>query len=69
MQDPSCICNLLHSSQQHWIPDPLVRPGIEPKFSRMMPGFTSAVPQWELPIFRDFFSSKDNPYPLRTFGP
>ena len=23
MRDPSCVCNLHHNSQQHWIPNPL----------------------------------------------
>ena len=32
-RDPSHICNLHHSSWQHWIPNPQVRPGIEPASS------------------------------------
>ena len=47
--DLSHICDLHHSSQQHWIPNPL-RPGIEAMSSRILVGFvnrwaTSANPK------------------------
>ena len=45
--DPSCICNLCHSSWQRQILDPL-RSGIEPTSSWILVGFISAAPQWEL---------------------
>ena len=48
MQDPSCVCNLHHSSLQHQIFNPLSEPGIEPETSWLLVGFISAVPQWEL---------------------
>ena len=31
MQDPSCICDLHHSSRQCWIPDPLSEAGDQPR--------------------------------------
>jgi len=48
MQDPSCICDLYHSSGHRWIPDPLKRPGIKPTFSWILVGFISTVSQQEL---------------------
>ena len=48
-EDPSCVCNLHHSSWQLWITDLLsIRPGIEPATSRIL---VFAVPQWELQAF------------------
>ena len=52
--DPSCICNLHHSSWQagsltHW-----ARPGMEPSTSWFLVSFISAVPRQELPIFGVF---------------
>ena len=38
----------LHMPQQHAIPDPPSRPGIEPTISQFLVGFVSAVPQQEL---------------------
>ena len=38
-QDLSQVCNLHHSSQQHWILNPLSRPGIEPATSWFLVGF------------------------------
>ena len=46
--DPSHIRDLHHSSQQHWIPDPLSKTRIEPSSSWTPVGFISTVPQWEL---------------------
>ena len=43
--DPSCVCNLHHSSLTY-----RVRPGIEPASSWILGRFVSAVPQWEFPI-------------------
>ena len=49
--DPSCICDLPHSSWQCWIPDQhCLRPGIKPASSWILVGFISAVPQWELQL-------------------
>ena len=48
MPDPSLVCDLHHSSRQHWIPNPLRRPGIKPATPRFLARFTSAVPWWEL---------------------
>ena len=47
--DPSCVCDLHHSSWQcqtliHW-----ARPGFEPATSWFLVGFTSTVPEWEHP--------------------
>ena len=47
--DPSCLCDLYHSSWQHWIPITL-RPGIEPASSCILVRFVSAEPWWELLI-------------------
>ena len=33
MSDPSRVCHLYLSSQQHWILNPLSKPGIEPESS------------------------------------
>ena len=41
MQDPSHICDLHHSAQQHWILNPLRMPGIEPESSWMLVGFVN----------------------------
>ena len=46
--DPSRVCDLPHSSRQHWILNPPSEPGIEPVSSWMLVGFISAEPQWEL---------------------
>ena len=46
--DPSCVCDLHHSSWQHLIPDPLIEPGIEPASSWILVEFVSLAPQWEL---------------------
>ena len=39
MQDPSHICDLLHSARQCWILNPLSEARIEPASSRMLAGF------------------------------
>ena len=50
--DLSHVWDLHHSSQQHWIPNPLSKaPGIEPSTSRFLVRFVSTVPRWELNIF------------------
>ena len=46
-QDPNHICNLHHSSQQHWFLNPLRRARAS---SWMLVGFISAEPWWELPV-------------------
>ena len=43
------VCHLHHSSRLRRIPDPWVRPGIEPASSRILVRCVSAGPQWELP--------------------
>ena len=48
-QDPSCVCNLHHNSQQCWIPDPLSETRDRPTSSQILVGFVSAEPHWELP--------------------
>ena len=46
--NPSCICDLYHSSGQ--MPDPLSKAEeMEPTSSWMLAGFASSAPQWELP--------------------
>ena len=54
-QDPSQVCDLHHSSQQHRSITHLARPGIKPTISWLLVGFISTVPQWEphtpLPIY------------------
>ena len=49
--DPSHVYNLYHSSQQCWILNPLIGPGIEPESSWVLVGFVSAEPQGELHIW------------------
>ena len=44
IQDPSRVCDLHHSLQQRWIPDPLSEAGIKPIFSWIRVGFVSAAP-------------------------
>ena len=39
--DPSCVCDLLHSSQQRQILNPQARPGIKPASSWMPIGFAN----------------------------
>jgi len=48
--DLSRICNLHHSSWQHWIINPLMRPGIKPKSSWILVGFMTTESQQELPV-------------------
>ena len=48
MPDPSCICNLYHSSQPCQILNPL-RPGVKPTSSWILVGFVTAEPQREIP--------------------
>ena len=47
-QDPSDICDLYHSSQQHLILDPLRKARIKLASSWIQVRFVSTVPQWEL---------------------
>ena len=47
--DPRHVCDLHHSSQQHWIPDPLSKAGIEATSSRILVRYNVAAPQQELP--------------------
>ena len=39
MLDLACLCNVYHSSWQHWVLSPLSRPGTEPTSSWMLVGF------------------------------
>ena len=50
--DPSLVCNLHHSSRQHQILNPLVRPGIKPASPWTLFGFVTTKPQRELPLTR-----------------
>ena len=45
MQDPSCICDLHGSSQQHHVPNPLSEARDQPTSSWILVGFVSTVPQ------------------------
>ena len=45
MWDPSHICDLHHSSQQCWIPDPLSKARDQTASSGKLVGFVSAAPQ------------------------
>ena len=55
MWDPSCVCDLHHSSWQHRILHPLSgKPGIESESSWMLIGFVSAEPQWELVVICNY---------------
>ena len=45
--DPSCICDLLHSSRQPWILNPLSEAREQTHTSWLLVGFVSTVPQWE----------------------
>ena len=49
-QDPSRVCSLHHSSQQHRILTCWVRPGIQPTSSWIQSGSLTSEPQRELPI-------------------
>ena len=59
--DLSHVCEVHHSLWQHWIPNPLRRPGIEPASSWILVGFVSAAPQWELPKRPTLKSSLGHP--------
>ena len=56
--DPSCVYDLHHSSQQHWILNHRARPGIEPASSWILVGFITAELQQELPEKNDFQKSQ-----------
>ena len=45
---PSHVCDLYHSSQQRWIPNPLGEAGIEPTSLWILVGFVTTEPRWEL---------------------
>ena len=47
-QDLSCVCDLLHSPKQHWIPDPLSEARDRTHILVDTRGFVSAAPQQEL---------------------
>ena len=51
MPDPSHVCDLHHSSLQHWILNPLRRPRIEPASLWILVGVVMTEPQWELQQF------------------
>ena len=51
MRDLSHICDPHHSSQQHWIPDPLSGPGIKPTSSWILVRFISTAPQKEFRLW------------------
>ena len=42
--DPSCVCDLHHSSQQRWILNSLSRTGIEPVSLWILVGFVTGFP-------------------------
>ena len=48
MLDPSCVCDLNHSSQQCQILNPLSKVRIKPSSSWLLVRFVSAEPQQEL---------------------
>ena len=48
MWDPSCVCSLHHSSQQHQIPNSVSEARIKPASSSILVRFISAAPQREL---------------------
>ena len=50
-QDPSSICDLHHSSQQHWILNPLSKTRDGTETSWFLVGFVSAAPQQKLLTF------------------
>ena len=45
-QDLSCICNLQHSSWQHWILSPVSEAKDQ---THILMGFLTTEPQWEIP--------------------
>ena len=53
MPDPSCVCDLHHSTLQCQILNPL-RPGIEPATSWFLVEFVSTVPELELLFYAGF---------------
>ena len=55
MQDPSCVCNLHHSSQQCQSLNPLNEARIEPATSWFLVGLLTTEPRWELLVF-DFYA-------------
>ena len=48
--DPSCICDLHHSSEQHRILNPLSKASHWTSTSWITVGFITSEPQWELPM-------------------
>ena len=61
MPDPSHICDLHHSSQQHRIPDPLSEARDRTLILMILVRYISTEPQWELPkhihtLIKKFFS-------------
>ena len=48
MPDPSHVCHLHHSSQQHRILNPLSEPGIKPASLWILIGLVAPEPQWEV---------------------
>ena len=59
-QDPSCFCDLHHSSRQCWVLNPLSKARDRTHMSSILVGFISAEPQWELP-FSPFSTGKSSP--------
>ena len=53
--DLSCICELLHGSQQCQILNPLSKARIEPASSWIPVRFVTTEPQWELLLFYFLF--------------
>ena len=69
MWDPSCICDLHHSSQQHQIPDPLSKARDQ---TRILIEFFSAAPQRVfcvvvVVIFHDHLSQAFLPHNTEIF--
>ena len=52
--DPSCICDLHHSSWQHWILNPLSVARDRTCILMDIVGSVSTAPQWELLDFSDW---------------
>ena len=48
MQDPSCVCDIHHSSQQCWIPDPLSEARDGTHILMDTSGFVSTALPWKL---------------------
>ena len=59
MQDPSHVCDLHHSLQQHWILTHWVRPGIEPASSWILAGLVNNWATKGAPLLKVFKITSD----------